>query len=134
MGLVNYTKILPQYFVYFYCKYSQFNYKNFIPGLNPSAAAATFSLQISKNSIFHLLPLNEILQNLTLAPKIRFSTPLSIFYCMIFLSVKNDWMTFDPQFWRARYETSERTLRITDKSVIWEAFKDKDSKMTNDIR
>ena len=29
--------------------------------INPSAAAATFSLQIFKNSIFHLLALNEIL-------------------------------------------------------------------------
>ena len=29
--------------------------------VNPSAAAATFSLQISKNSILHLLDLNGIL-------------------------------------------------------------------------
>ena len=32
---------------------------------NPSAAVATFLLQISENSIFHLLPLNGILSDLT---------------------------------------------------------------------
>ena len=38
--------------------------------INLSAAAATFSLQISKNSIFHLLALIEILYNFTQTPKI----------------------------------------------------------------
>ena len=39
-------------------------------------------------------------------------------------------MTFDPQFFRVRYEMSEQTYRITDKSVIWEASREKDTQIS----
>ena len=55
------------------------------------------------------------------------------YFILIFSSEKTWVDDFWPQFSRARYEMSERTYRITDKSVLREASKEKDFQMTNNI-